>query len=75
VAVKRLWNKEPVWLTTVAAAVLTVLVEFGVNLTAGQRTALLALVAAVAAGVIRHEVWSEDEHQREVESLKQQTDT
>lgn len=47
------------WLTAIVAAVITLLIAFGVQITADQRTAVLGLLAAIAPVVAAYAIRSQ----------------
>lgn len=51
-----IWNREPALAIAVVAAVVQVLVAFGVDLTVEQQTAISVLTLAVVGFVVRSKV-------------------
>lgn len=51
-----IWNREPALVIAVVAAVVQVLVAFGVELTVEQQTAISVLTLAVVGFVVRSKV-------------------
>lgn len=67
---KNQWRSEPVAIATLVTAGINVLVEFGFDLTVGQRSALLAVTLAAAGFVMRQSVWSPQEHDSSLAALQ-----
>lgn len=53
---RKVWHREPAALVVVVGALLTLLVEVGVELSSTASVAVNTIVWVVAGGVIRHEV-------------------
>lgn len=51
-----IWNREPALFFTLAAAVIGLLVAFGVNITTEQSAAIMAVLVAVAGVIVRQKV-------------------
>ena len=51
-----IWNREPALFFTLAAAVIGLLVAFGVNITQEQSAAIMAVLVAVAGVSVRQKV-------------------
>ena len=54
--VKGFWDREPVYFIAVVQAAIALVVAFGLNLSAGQITAILAFVAALLSFLTRSRV-------------------
>lgn len=68
---KKSWRSEPVAITTLITALVNVLVEFGWDLSASQRSALLAVSLAAAGVVMRQTVWSPEEHDASLVAMEE----